>query len=102
MYSQRPYWRRCYYCKKLVRGGIRGIGGHLRGCPYIRTTRTYTFKDVSYLVDAGPSTLEFIDMIFQLCTLEDGAVFLKILQQFDKKKHGGLRYSYQVIETGKS
>jgi len=93
------YWERCYYCKKLVRGGIQGIRGHLRGCPYIREVRTYTLDKTSYLVDAGPSILRFFDALFSRLhnTQEDSEFFLYVLEIFKRKKGGAVRFSYQVV-----
>jgi hypothetical protein len=106
MYRGPRYWTRCYYCRKLVKGGRQGIRGHLRGCPFIRRVQTYTFIKAQYLVDAGPSTLHYFDVIFKRfhSTLEDEEAFLFLLDDFNRKRNKQLRYSFQVvpIEPAKS
>ena len=106
MYRKPHYWTRCFYCKKLVKGGIQGIRGHLRGCPFIRRVQTYTFTKAQYIVDAGPSTVRFIDTIFERFhnTPEDEEAFHYVLKEFAKKKQLNVRYSFEVvpIESGKS
>ena len=76
------YWQRCWYCKKLVRGGIQGIRGHLRGCPYIRGRRTYHFKNKIIKLDATPKTYEFFDKIFGVLNSGDDQVFVDLLSQY--------------------
>ena len=76
------YWERCWYCKKLVRGGIQGIRGHLRGCPYIRESRTYQFKNKTITLDGTPKTYRFFDIIFSKLHSNDDQVFVDLLTQY--------------------
>ena len=83
------YWQKCWYCGKTVRGGIQGIRGHLRGCPYIREKRAYQFETKTIYLDAGKTILLFYDTIFQY--IKDPDVFYSLLDTMsrvrDHKRH---------------